>query len=270
MEYAPVRPRVVLAIFAAISIASGGAQVAFGVLRGMPVQPAQVLAHAAFIWMLFGALSFVAIWTARRFPLEPSRLATSAPAHLAAFIAMSMTHTALYLPAAHFLTGPERPMDPLLPSLILNLRGDIFLYGAMVGAYYLYAQIVAGRNRPAPATPPAAAPRYLTRIPLRDDGRVGFIDVADVERIEAEGDYVRIHTRKGARLLRQSLTGLEQQLDPAQFARVHRSKIIRLAAIGELQPMFHGEFVAIMASGARVKVSRTYGGTLRSALGLET
>jgi hypothetical protein len=265
----PVRARIVLAIFASVALASAASQVIFTSLRGHPVPVAEAVAHSGFVWMLFGALSFIAFWTARRFPLEASRPLTSVPAHVGAFAIISATHTLLYLPFAHFVLWPDRPLDPIVTSMVANLRGDVFIYGAMVGGYYLYAFAASARQREAQPAEPQSPPSYLTRIALRDEGRVEFIEVADVERIEADGDYVWVHAKAGSKLLRQSIGSLEKQLDPAHFARVHRSAIVRLAGIGELQPLFHGEFVAIMRSGARVKVSRTYRSAVTEALGIK-
>lgn len=280
MQYPPVKPRNVFALFAAISIASGLSQVAFAAIRGIPLQTGDVtgmLANATFIWMLFGALSFIAIGAARRFPLEKANLLRALPVHAGAFATISMTHTLLYVPFTHLVlgrTGPVSMGEEIAVSLLANLRGDIFIYGAMVGAYYLHAYMTAhGERAPAPAEPPPqpAAQHYLTRIPLKDDGRVGFIETDDIESIEADGDYVRVCFAGGraSRLIRQSLSSLEKELDPRQFVRVHRSAIVRLAAIQALEPMFHGEFVAIMESGARVKVSRTYRAALTSSIGLK-
>jgi DNA-binding LytR/AlgR family response regulator len=283
MQYPAVKPRNVFALFAAISIASGLSQVVFSVIRGIPLQAGDVmgmLANATFIWMLFGALSLIAIEAARRFPIEKSNLTRALPVHAGAFVAISMTHTLLYVPFTHLVLGRAGRIgmgEEIAISLIANLRGDIFIYGAMVGAYYLHAYMAAQSSQTASATPaerdaaPAQSAHYLTRIPLKDDGRVGFIDVGDIEQIEADGDYVRVYFAGGraSRLIRQSLSSLEKELDPRQFVRVHRSAIVRLAAIQALEPMFHGEFVAIMDSGARVKVSRTYRAALTSSIGLK-
>jgi hypothetical protein len=266
-----VRPLVVLGIFAAIATASALAQLAYSAAQGR-VDVIPTIGNAAFIWMLFGVLSLGAIWTARHFPLERANLVRTVPAHGVTLAVVSMVHTALYVPFARYLLGREGTFtlgEELTGALLGNLRGDVFVYGAMVGAYYLYA-LKTGRRTvevlPAPAVPP---PAFVTRVPLKDDGVVSFIDVDDIERIEADGDYVRIHGAKEAKLVRQSLTAFERQLEPARFVRVHRSTIVRLDAIAELQPMFHGEFVAVMASGARVKVSRTYRASLTAALGIK-
>jgi two-component system LytT family response regulator len=115
---------------------------------------------------------------------------------------------------------------------------------------------------------PATTTTPLRRIPLKEDGVVAFIETRDVESIAADGDYVKLNGRFGTRTLRQSLSALEKQLDPAEFARIHRSTIVSLSDIKELQPWFHGEYMAIMASGAKLKVSRSHRAALTEALGI--
>ncbi|MGH7555981.1 MAG: LytR/AlgR family response regulator transcription factor [Longimicrobiales bacterium] len=265
------------------------AQLSAAAVRGASVEPLRTLTHAGFIWLLFGVLSFLPIATARRFPLERRRLAVAVAAHLAAFVTLSWAHTTLYVPFARSLfgSGGRGPLlSELAGSLIANLRGDIFLYGMIVGAYYLYALSVQRRaaegaspgagSPEADVAPPAASspayvassPQYLMRIPFKHESRVTFIETADVHRIEADGDYVRVFAKGGPRLLSQTLTSLETQLDPTQFVRVHRSSIVAIRSIRELQPLFHGEFVALLTDGAKVKVSRTYRAALAARLGL--
>ena len=271
MLYPQPRPRAVMAIFAVLAVGSAVAEAIVAATRGPETPIGVSVARNGFIWLLFGALSFAAFYTARRFPLERARLILNLPAHLATFVAISFTHTLLYSGFMRFILRQDfGPRGDLPAELLGNLRGDVFIYGMMVGAYYLYAfarrpaQVI-----PAPAAPVATnTPAPIRRIPLKEDGRVAFIDTADVESIEADGDYVKLSGRFGTRTLRQSLSTLEQQLDPAEFARIHRSTIVSLSSIKELQPWFHGEFVAIMSSGARLKVSRTHRAALTEALRL--
>jgi two-component system LytT family response regulator len=96
------------------------------------------------------------------------------------------------------------------------------------------------------------------RIAVRSDGKVYFVRAADIDYIEAASNYVRLHTGKNEHLLRESLTSIEGRLDPARFLRIHRTTIINVERIRELQPWFSGEFIAILTDGTRLKVSRGY------------
>lgn len=108
---------------------------------------------------------------------------------------------------------------------------------------------------------------FLDRFVLRSTDKVSFVDVAAVDWIEADGDYVRLHTGKSSHLHRATLSALETQLDPAVFVRIHRSTIVRLARVRELQPYFHGEYVVFLHDGTKLKLSRNYRERLQTALG---
>jgi two-component system, LytTR family, response regulator len=103
-----------------------------------------------------------------------------------------------------------------------------------------------------------AVGRYARRIMVREDERIRFVDLADVQWIEAEGNHVRLHLAGTSHLVRIGLAGLADRLDPAAFVRVHRSAILKIAEIAEIQPWFGGDYVAILRSGHRVKISRTF------------
>jgi two-component system LytT family response regulator len=80
--------------------------------------------------------------------------------------------------------------------------------------------------------------------------------VGDVDWLEADDNYVRVHARGGARLVRETLKSLESRLDPRHFARIHRSAIVNLERVRELRPTFNGEYVVVLATGARLTLSR--------------
>lgn len=127
---------------------------------------------------------------------------------------------------------------------------------------------VAERLRRPDAEPPAQLTQLLEtlkrqqavveRLAIRTDGRVYFVRVADVDWIESSSNYVRLHTGKQSHLLRESLANLEARLDPARFLRIHRTTILNVERLRELQPWFSGEFIAILTDGTRLKVSRGY------------
>lgn len=121
----------------------------------------------------------------------------------------------------------------------------------------------------APAAPQAAAPGgpYLKRLVIKSGGRVTLLNVRDIDWIEAEGDYVKIHVGKAWHLLRETMKRLEIQFDPARFVRIHRSTIVNVERIKELQPYFRGEYVVILQDGKALKLSRGYKEHLESVLG---
>ena len=112
-----------------------------------------------------------------------------------------------------------------------------------------------------------AGPKYLERLVVKTGGRVFFLDVKDIQCIEAEGNYVRVHDQGKHYLLRETISGLEGQLDPKQFLRIHRSAIVKLDKIKELQPWFHGEYRIILENGKQLTLSRNYRANLQEAVG---
>ena len=112
-----------------------------------------------------------------------------------------------------------------------------------------------------------AAPARLERLVIKGDGRSTVLPVDDINWIDADGDHVRLHTARGAHQLRETMKVLEQQLDPARFVRIHRSTIVRVDRVKELQPYFRGEYVVILHDGTSLKLSRGYKPHLEAALG---
>ncbi len=102
----------------------------------------------------------------------------------------------------------------------------------------------------------AETPRYLTRLMVKTTGRVLFIRVEELDWIEAYDNYVRLHTGGKAHLLRQTMNELEANLNPAQFARIHRSAIVNLDRIKELHPNSGGEHAVVLRDGTELKLSR--------------
>jgi two-component system LytT family response regulator len=115
---------------------------------------------------------------------------------------------------------------------------------------------------PAAAAPTAAEPaprvRYVDRLLIKSGGRVFFVRTGEIDWIEAAGNYVRLHVGRDAHLLRETMNTLATRLDPALFIRVHRSTIVRVDCIREMQPWFSGEYVIVLRDGTKLKLSRGY------------
>ena len=106
----------------------------------------------------------------------------------------------------------------------------------------------------------------VTRIAVKTQGRVYFVNADEIRWVEADGKYVHLHTNDGTHLLRESMQNLEGKLDPERFARIHRSTIVNLDAVRELQPMFHGDYVVLLQDGKELTLSRNYRTRLRKLL----
>jgi two-component system, LytTR family, response regulator len=108
---------------------------------------------------------------------------------------------------------------------------------------------------------------YLERLIIKADGRITFLNTCEIDWIEADDKYVHLHTGKGARMVRQTLTAMETQLDPARFVRIHRSAMVNVGRIKELQPLFNGEYSLLMEDKTKLTLSRTYKDKLFGLLG---
>ena len=96
------------------------------------------------------------------------------------------------------------------------------------------------------------------RLAIRDAGRIVFLQPDQIDWIEAEGNYVRLHIGKESHLLRETMTAIEARLASRKFLRVSRSTIVNLERVVEWQPLFHGDSVVILRDGTRLTVSRVY------------
>lgn len=112
-----------------------------------------------------------------------------------------------------------------------------------------------------------AGNKFLERLVIKSAGRIYFLETAEISWIEAEGNYVSVHSGKKSHLLRETITSLESQLDPKKFVRIHRSSIVSLAHVQELQPWFHGEYRVILNDSTQLTLSRNYRDKLQEALG---
>jgi two-component system LytT family response regulator len=108
--------------------------------------------------------------------------------------------------------------------------------------------------------------RYLERFLVRVDDRTFPVPVQDVRWLQSEGNYVELHTAGGKHTVRESLAALEERLDPARFVRIHRSVIVALDQIKEMQPWFAGDQVLILRDGTKLRVSRTRRAALAARL----
>jgi two-component system LytT family response regulator len=104
----------------------------------------------------------------------------------------------------------------------------------------------------------AHRPRYLDWVMVKVRGKVEFLRTADIDWVEAEGNYVRLHTGKKGYLIREKIGLLEERLDPDRFLRVHRSAIVQLDRVAELHPMAAGDGILVLRDGAQVRLSRGY------------
>jgi two-component system, LytTR family, response regulator len=111
-----------------------------------------------------------------------------------------------------------------------------------------------------------AAPK-TDRLVVKAGGRLFFLRTDEIDWIEAAGNYARLHVGGEAHLIRETMQSLESRLDAERFFRIHRSRIVNMERIQELQPWFNGEYVVILRNGTRLTLSRGYREKLQERLG---
>ncbi|HZH91968.1 MAG TPA: LytTR family DNA-binding domain-containing protein [Pyrinomonadaceae bacterium] len=100
--------------------------------------------------------------------------------------------------------------------------------------------------------------RHLERLMIKSSGRVFFLRAEELDWIEADGNYLRVHVGRESHLIRETMNRLASKLDPDKFLRIHRSTLVNIERIKELQPLFSGDYVVILRDGKQLTLSRSY------------
>ena len=101
-------------------------------------------------------------------------------------------------------------------------------------------------------------PEYLERVLVSVNSHFLFLKTEEIDWVQAEGNYVRLHTNQKSFLLRRAIGQLAASLDPRRYRRVHRSTIVNLDRVRELHPQSHGELLIVMQDGTELTWSRGY------------
>ena len=109
-------------------------------------------------------------------------------------------------------------------------------------------------------------PRIAARLAIRNSDRITLLQTDEIDWIEAADNYVEIHVGKQVHLMRETLSNLEQRLQPHRFLRIHRSRLVNADRIKEMHPLFHGEYELVLHDGTRLTSSRHYREVLQSLL----
>lgn len=99
---------------------------------------------------------------------------------------------------------------------------------------------------------------YMSRILVKDSEKNVFIDVADIHWIECSGNYLKLHLSQKSHMIRSSLKNLQSKLDPYKFVRIHRSSMVNILEVEEIEPWFSGDFKVVLKSGKELRMSRNY------------
>jgi two-component system LytT family response regulator len=117
------------------------------------------------------------------------------------------------------------------------------------------------------ASPGQNAAAVADRIPVKSQGRVMILNVADIDWVGADGDYVSVHVGSKSWLLRETIAAAEARLALSGFVRTHRSTLVNIYRVRELLPLSKGEFTIVLLDGTELKLSRNYRFALERLLG---
>jgi two-component system, LytTR family, response regulator len=109
--------------------------------------------------------------------------------------------------------------------------------------------------------------QYLSRLSIKEDDGIVLVPVDRILWIEAANKYVVVHTSEQKHILRQTIQNLEDTLDPKQFVRIHRSILVRKAAVRGLHPLFHGDYLVKLTNGVELTLSRSFRGAFFQQIG---
>ena len=112
----------------------------------------------------------------------------------------------------------------------------------------------------------ASSSNQPIRIVTRDRGHILLIDAQEIEWVQAERDYVRLHLRKGSHLIRETMRAISARLPSEQFVRIHRSTIVNVSQVRELVRHANREFIVVLRDGTRLKLSRGFRDRLQALL----
>jgi two-component system LytT family response regulator len=101
-------------------------------------------------------------------------------------------------------------------------------------------------------------PQYLKRLAVKTTGRTIFLLTEEIDWIESAGNYLKLHAGRESHLVRERMSQLESKLDPSKFVRIHRSTLVNIDRIKEMQPLFNGDQLVTLRDGKQLTMSRTY------------
>jgi two-component system LytT family response regulator len=115
--------------------------------------------------------------------------------------------------------------------------------------------LLEGRDGPTVET--TGKPGHVSRLLIKSSGRVFFLKTEEIDYVQAEDYYVKLQVGRKGHLLRETMNEMEAKLDPSKFLRIHRSTIVNIDRIRELQQHFNGDYIVVLQDGTELKLSRS-------------
>ena len=215
---------------------------------------------ALLIWMLIPCVA----WFNAYALIDARTWKWTLPLHLLATIPYSIIHVSGMVALrklTYRIAGLHYHFGAPIPNWIYEYRKDFVTYWLILAALYAFRVCrlwLESRLSPTAATPAFALNDRMERLVVRKLNREFILNTADIDHIEADGNYVTLYAQSTSYPLRESLASLEKKLDPRRFARVHRGHIVNLDRIREIQPWDSGDYRILLKDGSLVNFSRRY------------
>jgi hypothetical protein len=218
---------------------------------------------------MIGVLLPALAWFYRRIPFRARDWYRVAIVHALATVPFSVIHVAGMVglrKLAYALAGGSYHFGSALSGWFYEYRKDfvtywlIVLYLAASSAWRYWRAVHVEREQAAlePAPEPAVAAEPPDRLVVRKLNREFILDTADIARVESDGNYVTVHANGTTYQLRGSLAGMSKRLDARRFVQIHRSQIVNIDHVREIQPWDHGDYRVLLRDGSVVNFSRRY------------
>lgn len=234
---------------------------------------------AALLWI---PITLPAIRLAQRFPVHGERRARHGLIHLASALLSSFVLNFAFVAVEALVSGAALDLSAWGAAAssagLRFLHVNAFVYLVIVGLAHAHdrdagfsarsgpsSAVIAGVQQTADQVgilsgegdaPVDAGTVYAQRLEARSGGRLTLLDVGDIEWIEADGDYARVHLGDAEHLVSERMKDLEGRLDPASFVRIHRSTIVNVRRVRELRHVSHGDYEVTLDDDTRLRVSR--------------
>jgi hypothetical protein len=218
---------------------------------------------------LMGALTApLLLALVRNYPIEgtASRRHAAIEAVASALIASALIFVSCVL-ADWFMPSEHRQfLTALREEMIANGAPVLFSVAGFLAIAHAFRFVREIQSLKLVAPPVIPAPTYLTRVSVKERGRVAIIELNEVDWIETQGNYLALHVGPEVHLFRESLARLETQLDPVNFARIHRRLIVAKDRIREVTSAGAGDALLRLADGTELRLSRLYRGRLSALI----
>ena len=236
----------------------------------IPLHFSQELLRIGGAGLLGAAATPILLALTRRFPVEGSSRWLHALIHSVSLLGLALILIAVaQLLAGWLLAGRDpRLQAPLDRQIVADAPLLIFCMAAFVAGAHaimfwrraeqeslLLARI---RTQALQAANPAARKAYLTTVPVKTRGRTLLLSVVDIDWVETQGNYLALHAGPATHLIRETLANLESSLDPARFARIHRTTLVAVDRVQEVAALSNGDASVQLRDGTQLRLSRKY------------